>query len=250
MERAVMSDDVRPEILRRWMRNFLVKSTGDNASFFQILERPRSVPDDAPLSSSELDRARVFRELISGLTSILGTEEAVGTWLTHSVVFNHYGDAAPIDYFEGGGFWALSLLTDIVKIAKAHPTDPLGLRDEVSFRGRGPEEDFENYLDLIPAAWNIADVIFEKMIGVETGFLDAWRNHDISVTEEIREPLRRIANFHETLRLHVAPRGYADWWRRSWSKTSPIGARSPLEVWSDDGWDGLDLIARYFWAQC
>ncbi len=245
-----MSDDVRPEILRRWMMNFLLKNTGDHASYLQILERPGSVPDDAPLSDPELDRARIFRELISGLIHLLGTDEAVGRWLTHSVVFRHYGDAAPIDYLEGGGFWALTLLSDIVKIAKAHPTDPLGLKDEASFWGRAPDEDFENYLDLIPAAWSMDDDTFERMIGVKSGYLDAWRNHEISITDEIRGPLRRVANFHETLRLHVAPRGYANWWRHSWAETSPIGARSPLQVWSEDGWDGLDLISRYFWAQC
>lgn len=244
-----MSDDVRPAILRRWMWNFLSKSTGDDASFLQILERPGSVLDDAPLSSSEFDRARIFRELVSALIGVLGSEEAVGRWLMHSVVFRKFGGATPLDYLENGGFWALSLLSNIVKIARAHPTDPLGLNDEASFWGRGAEEDFENFLDLIPAAWNMDDDIFENMIGVRRGYLRAWRIHEVLLTEEIRGPLRRIASFHETLRLHVAPRGYADWWRRSWSETSPIGARSPLQVWSDEGWDGLDLIAQYYWAQ-
>jgi hypothetical protein len=55
--------------------------------------------------------------------------------------------------------------------------------------------------------------------------------------------------FHETLRLHVRPRGYASWWRRRWAESSSIGARTPLEVWKEEGWEGLEFIKQIFWGQ-
>jgi len=117
------------EHLREWMYNFIVDHTGENAPFFNLLERHASSWDeDLPLTDAELDRARIFQELVGSLATILGSEEAAGDWLLHSSIFQEFGGAAPLLYLEQGGFWTMSLLNDVLLIAKSLPTDPLGLK--------------------------------------------------------------------------------------------------------------------------
>lgn len=180
---------------------------------------------------------------------MLGSEEAVGRWLNHSSIFKEFGGAPPMMYLEEGGFWSLSLLNDVVKIVHAHPTDPLGFRFEMSGSQRDLAKDLESCLDLIPAAWDMDDDTFEQILGVEAGYLQSWRHHEVSVTANVLQQLRRVLIFHESLRLHVRPRGYAAWWRRNWAEGSAIGARTPLQVWQQDGWEGLNFIKRVFWGE-
>lgn len=245
-----MSEDTDPEILRKWMFEFLIDHTGECCSYHNILERSAARYDESlPFNGPELDRAELFQELVTGLAVILGSEEAVGGWLMHSTIFNEFGGAPPIMYLEEGGFWTLSLLNDVVKIARAHPTDPLGLRFEVNGAEREFAKDLESCLDLIPAAWDMDDETFERILGVEPGYLQSWRHHEVGVSASVLKQLRRVLIFHETLRLHVRPRGYAAWWHRRWAEGSAIGARSPLQVWQDEGWDGLNFIKQVFWGQ-
>jgi hypothetical protein len=232
------------------MFEFLIDHAGECCSYHNILERTAARYDETlPLNGPELDRAELFRELIEGLRKILGSEEAAGRWLMHSSIFKEYGGASPIMYLEEGGFWALSLLNDVIKIAQAHRTDPLGLRFEASGQERDIAKDLESCLDLIPAAWDMDDVTFEQMLGVNAGYLRSWRHHEVKIDASVRQQLRQILIFHESLRLHVRPRGYADWWRREWAEGSAIGARTPLQVWQQEGWGGLNFIKRVFWGQ-
>lgn len=245
-----MSENANPETLREWMFNFLVDHAGEEFSFHNILERPVSRQDELlSLNGPELDRAELFKELVEGLATILGSQDAAGRWLMHSSVFNEHGGAPPIMYLEEGGFWALSLFNDVVKMAHAYPTDPLGLRFEVNGAERELAKDLESCLDLIPAAWDMDDETFEQILGAEPGYLQSWRHHEVPVTATIRQQLRRVLIFHEVLRLHVRPRGYATWWHRSWAEGSAIGKRTPLQVWQQEGWDGLNLIKRVFWGE-
>jgi hypothetical protein len=245
-----MSEMVDPELLREWMFNFTVDHTGEDCSFYNILERPSSRQDEQlPFNGPELDRAELFHELVTGLVDVLGSEEAVGRWLNYSSIFKEFGGAPPMMYLEEGGFWALSLFNDVVKIAHAHPTDPLGFRFEMSGSKRDLAKDLESCLDLIPAAWDMDDDTFEQILGVESGYLQSWRHHEVSVTANVLQQLRQVLIFHEALRLHVRPRGYAAWWRRSWAEGSAIGSRNPIQVWQQEGWDGLNFIKRVFWGQ-
>jgi hypothetical protein len=237
--------------LCEWMFGFLIDHTGDDCAFHNILERSSSrYGEFTSLDDAELDRARIFKELITSLSEILGSEEAAGTWLVDSSAFSEHGGVPPIHYLQEGGFWSLSLLSDAVTIAKAYPWDPLGLRTEVDPKAAvAIEKDLESCLDLIPAAWDVDDETFEQMLRVPVGYLESWRGHEICVTERVRHQIRRVLLFHETLRLHVRPRGYASWWRRRWAESSSIGARTPLEVWKEEGWEGLEFIKQIFWGQ-
>lgn len=120
------------EHLREWMYNFIVDHTGEDGTFHNLLEREISRWDETlPLNGPELDRAEIFKELVDALASILGSENAAGEWLTHSSIFKKYGGVRPLMYLEGGGFWSMSLLNDVLLIAKALPMDPLGLRSDL-----------------------------------------------------------------------------------------------------------------------
>lgn len=187
-----MSEIVDRELLRQWMFDFIIDHAGQDCSFYSILERPSSRQDELlPFNGPELDRAELFHELVTGLLSVLGSEEAVGRWLNHSSIFEEFGGAPPIMYLEEGGFWALSLLNDTVKIAIAHPTDPLGFRFEMSGSKRDLAKDLESCLDLIPAAWDMDDETFEQILGVEAGYLQAWRHHELSVNAKVLQQLSR-----------------------------------------------------------
>jgi hypothetical protein len=245
-----MSQPSDPEFLREWMFGFLVEHSGDDCAYHNILERDLSRSDELlPLNGPERDRAEIFRELVASLTELLGSEKAAADWLMHSAMFDKFGGATPIEYLQEGGFWTLSLMNDALKIAEAHPADPLGLRAELGLSAWGSEKDLEAHLDLIPTAWDFDDATFESILGVSAGYLDLWRRHEIKVSAKDRQAIRRVLLFHESLRLHVRPRGYAAWWRRPWAEESCIGSRSPLQVWIEDGWDGLDFIKRVFWGQ-
>lgn len=245
-----MAEEIDPEALREWMFGFLIEYTGDDTAYLNILEKSVDRADEfLPFNGSEQDRAEIFHGLVLSLIELLGSEKAAAHWLMHSTIFEQIGGASPIFYLQEGDFWALSLMDDVVKIAKAHPSDPLGLRAEINPKARGYEKDLEICLDLIPTAWDMDDATFERIVGVRTGFLDAWRHHEVSVSEGDRNLIRRVLLFHETIRLHVRPRGYAAWWRRKWAEESCIGARTPLQVWEESGWEGLDLIKQIFWGQ-
>jgi hypothetical protein len=138
------------------MYNFLVDHTGDITAFYNILERSSLAWDEtAPLSSAEQDRAEIFQELVGSLTSILGSEEAAGKWLMYSSTFKTAGGSSPLSFLEEGGFWTLSLLQEMLAIAQAYPTDPLGLRSEASVAPKASAATAENQSDLETARRNI-----------------------------------------------------------------------------------------------
>ena len=135
--------------LREWMFNYLLEHTGDDCAYLNILQRGISRYGDLiRLNGDELDRARIFRELVSTLNDLMGSEEAAADWLTHSTRFEEFGGVPPIHYLQEGGFWSLSLLCDTLKIAKAHPSDPLGLKLEMTSIGSaGTQQSFTEGAD-------------------------------------------------------------------------------------------------------
>lgn len=109
--------------------------------------------------------------------------------------------------------------------------------------------DEERLFDLLQAAWGMDDQTFEAVAGLPDRWLWQWRNHYRSPTHDDLARVRRLARFHDALRIvsYDAP-NYADWWRRRWMEDSLIGARSPLKAVLDEP-AMLEKLRRYFWAQ-
>lgn len=110
--------------------------------------------------------------------------------------------------------------------------------------------DEERLFDLLQAAWGMDDQTFEAVAGLPDRWLWQWRNHYRSPTDDDLARVRRLARYHDALRIisYDAP-NYAGWWRRRWGEDSIIGARSPLEVVLEEPGSMLDKLEAYFWAQ-
>lgn len=123
---------------------------------------------------------------------------------------------------------------------KAHPR--LAPRDK-------PITNEERLFDLIPAAWGMDDRTFEALARLPKGWMWKWRNHYLAPTSDQLRIIRRLARFHDRIRLiHQPPSTYSEWWRRTWQSDSFIGAQSPLEAVLADGDKFLDLAERHFAA--
>jgi hypothetical protein len=111
-----------------------------------------------------------------------------------------------------------------------------------------PITEEERLFDLIPAAWGMDDVTFEKVAGFPEGWMWKWRNHYLAPTPEQVNRIRRLAIFHDGIRLtYTRAPDYASWWRNPWGYHSFIGDRSPLQAVLTDGDAFLDQAERYFW---
>lgn len=109
--------------------------------------------------------------------------------------------------------------------------------------------DDERLFDLLQAAWGMDDQTFEAVAGLPERWLWQWRNHYRAPTDDDLACVRRLARFHDALRIisYDAP-NYAEWWSRRWREDSLIGARSPLNAIRDDP-ALLERLERYLWSQ-
>ncbi|WP_205479534.1 hypothetical protein [Sphingomonas arenae] len=114
---------------------------------------------------------------------------------------------------------------------------------------RGKIVDDERLFDLLQAAWGMDDQTFEAVAGLPERWLWQWRNHYRAPTVDDLACVRRLARFHDALRIisYDAP-NYAEWWSRRWREDSLIGARSPLTATRDDP-AILGRLERYLWSQ-
>jgi len=113
-----------------------------------------------------------------------------------------------------------------------------------------PITEEERLFDLIPAAWGMDDGTFEKVAGLPEGWMWKWRNHYLAPRPEQLKRIRRLAGFHDGIRLtYVRAPDYRFWWLTPWRHDSFIGNRSPLEAVLADGDAFLDKAERYFWVQ-
>ena len=114
---------------------------------------------------------------------------------------------------------------------------------------RAQVADDERLFDLLQAAWGMDDPTFETVAGLPQRWLWQWRNHYRAPTDNELAGVRRLARFHDALRIasYDAPT-YTEFWRTQWDEGSLIGARSPLEAVLEDP-SMLDRLETYFWAQ-
>ncbi len=110
-----------------------------------------------------------------------------------------------------------------------------------------PITDEERLFDLIPAAWGMDDCTFEKVAGFPEGWMWKWRNHYLVPTIEQLKRIRRLAAFHDSIRLiYTRPPHYQIWWRKRWRVESLIGNQTPLEAVLADNHAFLDRAEKLF----
>lgn len=112
----------------------------------------------------------------------------------------------------------------------------------------GRRRDLEPTLDLIQAAWDLADSEVEQLLAVPAGWLAKWRIHEAAMGLEQFEALNSLISLHEAMRLHVKPKGYAEWLRRRQKPTSITKGLSPLEKLLSGGQEALKLLTAYLIA--
>lgn len=114
---------------------------------------------------------------------------------------------------------------------------------------RGSVADDARLFDLLQVAWGMDDATFEKVAGLTPRWMWQWRNYYRAPSDEELGRIRRLAGFHDAIRIVTyGPPDYAAWWRRRWSKHSFISERTPLEAVLQDP-DMLDRLERYLRAQ-
>lgn len=75
--------------------------------------------------------------------------------------------------------------------------------------------------DLLPAAWGMDSATFEKLAGLSPGWLWQWRNHYRAPSDAELARVRRLAGFHEAIRIVTyGEPDYPSWWRRRWTEGS------------------------------
>ena len=102
-------------------------------------------------------------------------------------------------------------------------------------------------LDLLPIAWGLSDDEFEGLLGTPSSWLHRWRDGEIVVEEELKRRVSRLRSFHDALRTVVRPDEYPAAWRSVWPANSPIGQRSPLQAFEEEGDAALDRLENFFW---
>lgn len=85
--------------------------------------------------------------------------------------------------------------------------------------------------DLLQVAWGMDDGTFERIAGLPPRWIWQWRNHYRAPSDEEIARIRRIAGFHDAIRIvtYREP-NYPAWWRRRWRKDSFIGEQTPVEA--------------------
>lgn len=114
---------------------------------------------------------------------------------------------------------------------------------------RASVADDARLFDLLPAAWGMDSATFEKVAGLPQGWLWQWRNHYRAPSDAELARVRRLAGFHDAIRIVTyGEPDYPSWWRRRWTKESFIGERSPLEAVLQDQ-DMMDRLEQYLRSQ-
>lgn len=125
----------------------------------------------------------------------------------------------------------------------------LATHQEANAPGRTRVADDARLFDLLQAAWGMDDATFEKIAGLPARWMWQWRNHYRTPSHKELARIRRLASFHDAIRIVTyGEPNYAAWWRRRWSKDSFLGDETPLEAVLQD-LTVLDTLERYLRAQ-
>lgn len=107
----------------------------------------------------------------------------------------------------------------------------------------------ESALDLFQAAWSLGDAVYEQLLGVDAGWLHAWRNHEVPlIMKPVWERFNELLRLHDAVRLHSTPQRYGDFVSRAWREDSFLGETSIIQAVIDEGGEAIDRIAKYLWA--
>ena len=107
----------------------------------------------------------------------------------------------------------------------------------------------EAAIDLFQAAWSLDDGVYEKLLGVDRGWLRRWRNHEIDlIVKPVWERFQDLLRLHAAVRLHSAPESYGDFVSRAWETDSVLEGRSVIQAVIEDGNIAIDRVAKYLWS--
>lgn len=107
----------------------------------------------------------------------------------------------------------------------------------------------EHLYDMLPVVWGVEPRVFEQLLGVPSGWLAAYRIHEVKPEDETWTQLSALLGLHLAMRMVVEPGGYARWLRQPWTAESAIGSQSPLELLLAEGQKGLERLKAICLAQ-
>lgn len=107
-----------------WLRDYLVDHVGESVSFGTLIGRQPPDDGDDARTIFELDRLKMFREVVDYLTEILGSEGAASEWMFHNEAFKKVAGNDPYDYLSPGEFEALALLHGLLHLSVTQRRSP------------------------------------------------------------------------------------------------------------------------------
>jgi hypothetical protein len=101
------------------------------------------------------------------------------------------------------------------------------------------------FLDILPAAWGLMECQLEDLLDLPTGWLRAWRNHEVEIDDRLKLDILELGALQRGIRALRTPEGYSGFWWHRWAAHSPIGARTPWQAFVEDGPEALAAIRRH-----
>ena len=122
-------------------------------------------------------------------------------------------------------------------------TDNISPRDAAS---SAPQVLAVVHLALLAAAWRWTKEEAAQAAGITAGQIDHYTSRIEPMPESVTDTIAALFRIQYHL-WSTRPFGdYADWWRRLWRNTSPIGAQSPLEAIMAEGRPAIDRINAFY----
>ena len=158
--------------------------------------------------------------------------------------YSSLGDRSPRDVAatDAGMLMIRDLLAEMEWHARYRKLDAL-----YQSREDGATRELTLLLDLLPLAWGMNDPEFEELLKVPNNWLRLWQDHKVEVGPQ-RERLLRLRRLFDAFRAILRPRDLAAAWHSAWNAESPIGERSLLQAFQEDGDVALDRIELYLWG--
>jgi len=116
---------------------------------------------------------------------------------------------------------------------------------QVAGRNAAEEHAIGLFMDVLPAAWGLCEHQVEQLLDVPSGWLRAWRNHEVRLDAHARAALVELGLIQERMRLMATPDRYVKFWHRAWAETSPIGKRTPWQAFEEDGRQAITKINQF-----
>lgn len=101
------------------------------------------------------------------------------------------------------------------------------------------------FLEVLPAAWGLAESQIERLLHVEYGWLRAWRNHQAKLDSGVRSRLWQLGLLQRRMCLVSTSENYSTFWHRPWADTSPLGNRTPWQAFEEEGEEAIRKIQQF-----